>query len=173
MFIQGFDFVKINSQVRHSKGVSFPFSFKEHNFSFRDKTGKRYVVIVEEFEYYVFAVKFCLQDHKNYSDKFNRLTKLNQCSRILTTMGNIMKNIYANNPYASFGFKGSPSLGESENNTKRFKLYSNVIEQLISPVDFEHRSITSISAYLMLNRQNPETDLLNKIEIMFKNNGQL
>jgi len=70
-------------------------------------------------------------------------------------------------PYASFGFLGSNLPGEEKANTKRFKLYSSVISQLISPIGFEHRISLKHSAYLLINRDNHEPELLNKINVMF------
>jgi hypothetical protein len=140
----------------------------EHTYAFRGKTGKRYIVTVEQYDYSIHIIKFCLQERKIYSDRFNQLTHLNECSRVLTTIGEIMKHVLKKNPFASFGFVGTNLPVEEKNNTKRFKLYRRVVSQIISPVAFEHKYSQRHSAYLLLNRNNQEIDLLNKVTVMFE-----
>lgn len=165
MFDTPFDFRKCNFQKR----TLGEYSYIEHVYTFRGKDKKRYIVFVEQYDYNVFAVKFCTHEKKNYTDRFNVLSHRFECNRILSTVGAIMREIITNNPYASFGFIGSPLPSESKNNTKRFKLYSMVVEQLISPILFEHRKSLNNSTYLMLNKDNgaQEPNLLIKIEAMF------
>jgi len=163
MFISSFNYKKLN----HSKKQVGDDTYVEHVYSFRGKTNKRYLAIVEEYNHFVYIVKFCLQERKIYSDRFNHLTNLNEGSRVLTTIGHIMRDIYKQNPYASFGFIGSNLPEEQKENTKRFKLYSKVVSQLVSPVGFEHRKTEKHSAYLLINKDNHEEDLLNKINLMF------
>jgi hypothetical protein len=163
MFVTGYLFSKVNFT---SKKIDDDILI-EHVYAFRGKTSKRYVVIVEEYQYFVFIVKFCLQERKKYSDRFIQLTGLNECSRVLTTIGHIIKEIYNENHYASFGFIGSNLPDEEKENTKRFRLYSKVVSQLIAPVTFEHRLSLKNSAYLLINRDSNEPDLLNKINAMF------
>ena len=109
-----------------------------------------------------------MQEHKSCEHKFTRLTEQNECSRIIATIGKIMLELHSKNPYASFAFVGSPLKNELQKNTKRFRLYSKVVENLISPIAFEHKTSRKHSAYLMLNRLNKEPDLLKKVEDMFK-----
>lgn len=165
MFTSHYQFSKLNHSSPKKIGN---YTIIEHVYSFRGKTNKRYIVIVEEYNHFVFIVKFCLQERKIHPDRFNRLTNLNECSRVLTTIGNIIKDVYTKNPYASFGFIGSNLPEEKKENTKRFKLYSRVVSQVISPVAFEHRQTIKHSAYLLINRDNHESDLLNKIDTMFQ-----
>ncbi len=163
MFATSYPFSKLNFT---SKKIGDD-TLIEHIYAFRGKTKKRYIVIVEEYHYFVHIVKFCLQERKIYSNRFNHLTNLNECSRVLTTIGHIMRDVYKKNPYASFGFIGSNLPDEAKENTKRFRLYSKVVSQVISPIAFEHRLSLKHSAYLLINRDNHEENLLNKINIMF------
>ena len=165
MFLSSFQFNKINS-IKKSIG---DYKFIEHNYSFRGKSNKRYLVIVEEYQYSIFIVKFCLQERKIYSDRFNHLTKLNECSRVFTTIGEIIKKIHNDNPFASFGFIGSNLPGENKINTKRFRIYRKIVTQVISPVHFEHRESPNNSAYLLLNRDSNYPDLFEKAIEMFQN----
>jgi len=164
MFTDSFPFRAINNHPNKAGG----FETIWHNYSFKGKNNKRYIVIAEEFHYSVFAVKFYLQEHKYCEHKFTRLSKQNECSRVITTVGKIMLSITAKNPYASFAFVGSPLKEEAKKNTKRFRLYSKIVANLIAPINFEHKTSRKHSAYLLLNRNNQEPDLLPKIEEMFK-----
>jgi hypothetical protein len=164
MFISSFSFSKINRSLPKKLGQ---FQLIEHVFHFRGNSGKRYIVVVEEYDYSVYIVKFYLQEKKRYPDRFNQLSGLNECSRVLTTVGQIIRHMYNLNPFASFGFIGSCLPGEKRQNTKRYRLYSNIVKQVISPVLFEHRESTEYSAYLLVNRDNQEQHLLEKIELMF------
>jgi hypothetical protein len=164
MFASYYPFSKLNHTAPKIIGED---RIVEHVYSFRGKTNKRYIVIVEEYNHFVYIIKFCLQERKIHPDRFNHLTNLNECSRVLTTIGQIMKEVYLKNPYASFGFIGSNLPNEKKENTKRFKLYSRVVNQVISPVAFEHRQSAKHSAYILINRDNHEKDLLGKIDAMF------
>lgn len=165
MFLSSYPFCKVNHSKPKQIGKD---KLIEYVYSFRGKTNKRYIVIVEEYEHFVFIVKFCTQERKSYSDRFNHLTCLNECSRVLTTIGKIVKEIYEKNPYASFGFIGSNLPAETKDNTKRFRLYAKVINQVISPILFEHKQSKKNSAYILINRENHEPNLLEKIETMFE-----
>lgn len=135
-----------------------------HNYSFKGKSKKRYIVLAEQYDLSVFAVKFYLQEHKFCEHKYRRLSHLNECSRVITTVGNIIKEIISKEPFASFVFIGANSFNESKTETKRFKLYSKVIANLVSPVLFEHHFSIKLSSYFMINRHMDEPDLLKKIE---------
>ncbi|HTN47179.1 MAG TPA: hypothetical protein VL098_12595 [Flavipsychrobacter sp.] len=160
MFTDHFPYRKINFDI--IDGVI------THNFTFFAKSGTRYIVLAEQYDFFVFAVKFYNARHKNCSERFNRLTNKYECSRVITTVGHIMKDIFNNNPFASFAFIGSQLKDEGKSNTKRFRLYSRIIESLVAPLNFEHRPIPQHSAYIALNRHNTEPQLLEKIEQMFQ-----
>lgn len=165
MFDSPFPFTKVTHQKKSLGGDSYI----EHVYTFRNKDNKRYLVFVEQYDWNVFAVKFCTHERKNFTDRFNALSKRNECNRVLSTVGAVMREVIDKNPYASFGFIGSTLPGEAKNNTKRYRLYSRVVEQVISPVLFEHRKSANNSTYLMLNKDNmaQQPDLLVKIEAMF------
>ena len=164
MFDTPFEYKKFNFQKRTIGQLSYI----EHIYKFRGTSNKRYIVFAEQYDYSVYAIKFCTHERKNYTDRFNVLSRYNECNRVLTTVGFIMQDIVKGNPFASFIFIGSHLPGEEESNTKRFRLYTNIVEQLVSPILFEQRKSVNKSACLMLNRDNQETDLLNKIDKMFR-----
>lgn len=140
----------------------------EFNYSFRGASGKRYIVVVELYEFNCYVVKFHLQEHKNYQDKFRQATMLKECSRVITTVVYIMMQILVGNPYANFGFIGSPGMQEDGfNNTKRFRTYTKIMDKKMTAVPFDRHYNNANSSCLFMNRNNDETDLLIKIENMF------
>lgn len=162
MFDKSYDYRFINKQLFTRNEIKL----LSHNYSFRGKR-KRYIVIAEQFDFDVYAVKFYLQEHKNCEHRFRWKTNEYECTRILCTLGKIIAEIYNNNPFASFAFLGSPSMGEGYSDTKRFQLYCKVIANCIGPVHFEHQYSKEHSAYLLLNRDLEEADVLDKIVKMF------
>ena len=63
---------------------------------------------------------------------------------------------------------GANDLLESEDNTKRFRLYKKLMENFFSPLKFQHFQYPNKSAYLLLNRESNNPNLKSDIEIMFK-----
>lgn len=159
-----FKFEKLNHTPPKPIGE---WSLITHNYSFRGNGNKRYLAIAEQYDYSIYVVKFCHYERKNHPDRFTKLTGFNECNRVLTTMGFIMKELYSKNPYASFGFIGTNLPEEAKSNTKRFRLYSTVVTQLVAPVDFIHVQAHKHSAYLLLNKNNEDPGLRENIEKMF------
>lgn len=164
MFNSPFQFTKLN---HGTKAICDTVSIVQHNYCFRGKNNKRYIVHVEEYQYSVFVINFFLADHRNHPDRFNKRTGLRECSRVIATIGHIIIALFKDNPFCSFAFMGANLPGESIQNTKRFRLYSKVVGALISVVEFEHHNSIANSAYLLLNRHHKEPDLLNKVLRVF------
>jgi len=142
----------------------------EHSLTFFDKFNEKYIVRVEEYlEVNVFVVKFYLARHKDKENYYQALTKLNNPSKVINTIIEIMIDFYRKNPTASFGFIGINSENESTANTKRYRLYKKLMENFFPENKFLHYPFTSKSAYLMLNRNNASQEMLEKIEDFFNN----
>ncbi len=144
-------------------------TFREHKYAFRTANNHRYIAIVEEYSFNVFVVKFHLKAHSDSDNKYRILTNAEYAPSIIATCIEIMLDHYNENPYSSFGFVGINSLDEeSKENTKRFRVYRRVMENFFSPVHFTHYVYEKQSAYLMLNKDSSEPDLLEKVEDMFR-----
>lgn len=166
MFLSHFSVREINSGRKKVPGSDD--EMIEYNYSFRGNK-KRYLVIVEEYNYQCFAVKFCLQEHKNYHDRFSRLSNQNECSRVITTIIKIIKDIHDKNPFANFVFIGAQAANEkSYNQTKRFRLYIKILERVITPVFFERRYNPNNSTCIFLSRNNNDKNIPKLIETMFR-----
>ncbi len=128
-----------------------------------------YIVLVEHYSYDVYAVKFYLKANRNSKDRYRLMTNTFEPRRIINTCINIMLAIYAGNPKASFGFVGANGFGESEAETKRYRVYSTMVATYFSDQVFLHKENKKKSAYLLINRQMLEQDptLTDKIEQYF------
>jgi len=165
MFDTHYDFKTIMSRDPR-EGEHFQ---KEHKLTFSCKKNQRYIVNVEEYLHDIYIIKFHLKSHSDSEDKYRILTHFNDAAKIISTCTEIMISFYKNNDKASFGFIGAQFVGdEDQSNTKRFRVYRRVMENLFSPVKFSHYSIPEKSAYLLLNKLNTSVTL-EEIERMFNN----
>lgn len=130
-----------------------------------------YIVLVEQYKYDVFAVKFYPKNWRNSKNKYRLLTKTYEPRRIINTCINIMLSIYDKNKNASFGFVGANRISESIKETKRYKVYSTIIATYFSDQLFYHKENKDKSAYLLINNnslsKNPS--LIRDIEEFFIN----
>jgi len=133
-----------------SKEVENEPFLKEHLYSFKGKNG-RYIVVLQEFQFHFIGIKFYLKAHTDSPNKYNLLTGRNDVQGCVRTCIAIMISRFRNNPKTSYGFIGANLLNESMNNTKRFKIYRQVMENFFSPLHFTHYSLQKESVYLMLN----------------------
>jgi hypothetical protein len=67
-------------------------------------------------------------------------------------------------------FQGANSDGESEKQTKRFRIYSFMMENLFSPTAFDRFSYSNKSVYLLRNRKADPT-MLATIDDVLKHHG--
>ncbi len=138
-----------------------------YNYSFKGKK-KRYCVLIEQYDYQVYAVKYYLAEKKSCSKRYNLLSFQGEATRVITTVAMIIIELANDNPFASFCFVGSRLLTEEKSNTKRFKLYSRILESKVSSVNFEHKHSKKYSSYIMINRHNTDKNFLDKVVAMFK-----
>jgi hypothetical protein len=141
--------------------------FEQQKFTFRCRHNQVYIVNLEKYESDFYVIKFYLKKHKLSPSKYSLLSGLQDMPRVMATCLKIMIDTYTKQPYASFGFIGANSLGEAENDTKRFKIYRRIMESFFSPVNFTHYAYTEKSAYLLLNKKKEQVDLLHSIENLF------
>jgi len=126
---------------------------------------------VEEYAYNVYIIKFYLKSHINSPKRFNLLTKDFDTARKLGTCLQIMLSIYEDDPLASFGFIGAAIIDEEKKentaNTQKYRVYSTIVKNLFSDRLFIHAYNKEKSAYTIINRNNPEPDLIDKVQKMF------
>lgn len=165
MFDQPYEF----SQRTKKKIIEGTLSYEEYLFTFTCCHNHRYIVVVEEYDYFVYVIKYYLKNHRLSKNRFSFKTNTNDASRKMMTCINIMKLFYNKNHFASFGFIGANMIGEPLNDTKRFKFYKKIMSTFFAPIDFQHLQRVDKSAYPLLNRHNTTEKIKDKIAEMFQN----
>ena len=76
------------------------------------------------------------------------------------------------NPEASFGFIGANLIGESEQETKRFRVYKTILTTYFSEAQYFHYQILEKSAYALISRRVIESnpDIIQEISTYFSDN---
>lgn len=142
----------------------------QHRFSFRCKKNQRHFVLLDEFDFDFFGVKFYPAHLEQSTKKYQVLMGNNDAQVKINTCLNIMASLLNKTPTASFGFTGARSEGEDATKpSKRFKLYRRIMQVFFSPVNFAHYELPESNAYFLINRKagDPE-ELLNKITEMIR-----
>jgi hypothetical protein len=78
-----------------------------------------------------------------------------------------MVAIYTNDALASFEFIGAASDGEAEADSKRFRIYDQTMVNFFSPDHFQHAEQRSKRIYAILNRNNGEPGVIERVTPMF------
>jgi len=146
--------------VRYSNRIKpYGAQYTLHILTFRCRFNRQYIINVEQYDHYVFGIKFHLKAHKDSPNKYNLLSGINDSFRVLSSVVRGMKYFEEKFPLASFAFFGAELEGEPTGNTKRFRVYRPIMENFFLYDDFEHRLLLEESFYLMLNMkhrdQNP------------------
>ena len=165
---------------KRTLGEGYPFTYRKgpshkdgplvcvHHYAFRTRKNRRYVVDAEEYQHHTYVLKYYPLSHKSSPDKYRVLTNDGDAFRILTTCTQVFLDICRRDPLASAGFVGEALAGESVANTKRFRVYLQTVSTFIGPNRFIHHPMPAISAYFLECRANPEPDLKETIEQMFR-----
>lgn len=151
----------------HEKTKKGQYHVLEHKLIFSCKKGNQYIVQVEQYPHHLYVIKFYLKQHRLSENKYSLLTNLHDPLQVIGTCIEILIYFYHKNPFASFAFIGANSLNEPVKNTRRFKIYRKIMENSFSPLIFNHSVYEEESAYLLLNKDNAEDNVLEKIEKMF------
>jgi hypothetical protein len=151
----------------------YPFKFVQkkkirislgHNFThiltfYSSKNGLKYVVNIEEYEEELFAIKFYPKCLKRSEFKYNKIINKGDVINVLMTCASVIPYILRENKNASFGFVGSRTINstnnfvESFNENKRYRIYSDLIKQVIGGQTFVHIEYEKISGYLLVNKR--------------------
>lgn len=146
---------------------SYPFSFIQRKYDLDDpdlkfielyhfkseKSKLWYIVRVECYDKDAYAVKFYLKNHRLSPNKYQMLTNTYEPRRIIYSVMNVMLHIFSQNRQASFAFIGANSEGESESETKRYRVYCRIVANLLGNKEFEHYENKSKSAYALISRR--------------------
>lgn len=159
MFDKGYNYRKVQVDKPTSRDVFLT----KHIFVFISDNHKKYIVWLEEYKHNMFIVKFHLKCHNKSDDRYNRMTKFNDVSKVLRTCIDIMVEIYRANPYSSFGFAGANMIDEELPENKRYRVYRAIMKRFFSTKYFWHNQKVYKNLYFLINKNNSESDLEQKI----------
>ncbi len=159
MFEKGYKYRKV--QVNKAKNEDV--FLTKHIFVFISDNHRKYIVEVEEYEHLMFVLKFHLKCHNKADDKYSRMTKFNDVTKVLRTCIDIMIAMYKDNPYSSFGFMGANMIDEEIPANKRYRVYSAIMQRFFSPKRFWHNQNVNKNLYFLINKDNATPDLEQKI----------
>ncbi len=136
------------------------------------KTHRWYIARVEEHPYHFYGIKFHLKSDAHNPNKYNRLTGLSEVRPLIKTCIAILLEIAQHEPESSFGFIGANLIGESNCETKRFRVYRRVLTSYFSEDVFLHYQIVQQSAYAMVRKSAllHTPDLIDKLNAYFSDN---
>ena len=136
------------------------------------KTNRWYIVRVEQYPNEFYGIKFYLKADSRSPHKYNRLTGLNEPRPIINTCIAILMEIAKQNPNSSFGFIGANIIGESEHETKRFRVYRRVLTTYFSEKHYLHFQIIEKSAYALIRKSTIENNpnIIEEISTYFSDN---
>ena len=136
MFDSGYKFDLVSKTT-----VSKKLFLRQRIYNFRSLF-RRYLAVVEECELNVFIVKFFPVSHKLSDKKYNVIFNDYDAPRVIRTCINIMLDILAEKPLASFGFIGANTISngesEGETNTQRFRIYTKLMLNFFAKTAFSH-----------------------------------
>lgn len=146
-------------------------------FSFLSFTNKlKYVVHVEEYDEQLCAIKFYPKCLRKSAFKYNKIINKGDVINVLMSVASVIPHLLRENTKFSFGFVGSRSVNTMNNYTehfianKRYRIYSELIKQVIGDRTFVHIEYEQISGYLLLNKAAGDIDdKENKIKKMLNN----
>jgi len=128
-----------------------------------------YLIEVEKYPCQIYVFKFYRRIHKKNKQRFNLMSNEGKCSRIVGTCFSIFLTIYEKNPLASFGFLGAHTIDEKKNivepknETKRFVVYRQAVQNYFGIETFTHFSDNDTSIYLAVSNKNKDVfDIANK-----------
>lgn len=148
-----------------------------HRYVFRTRLNRTYFVDVEQYKHDIFIIKFYLKNHRGSDKKFNLTTREsdgkggimydNDGWRIISTCLQIMLELRRKYPLLSGGFIGAHLEGEGKCNTKRFKVWSQVVQTFFDPDHYVHYQNLEYSTYFIQCKDSPEPNLVEVAADMF------
>lgn len=116
------------------------------------KSYQWYWAWVEVYEKNFYAIKFHLKTHRDSPNKYSLLTGLNEARPVINTCVAIMLEIANRDNRSSFGFIGANMVGETEVNTKRFRVYKKFMATYFSEALFIHLFNVKKSSYVLIRK---------------------
>lgn len=123
----------------------------EHDFTFKNKYGLKYIVSGHQYDHNFYAIKFHLKKHSGQKNRFRILIKQNDAIKILNTVVSVMVRLRNENTSASFGLLECLVL----------------MKTLMVQNDLKLMAGSQKSTYLIIDKRNNPEILVAKIEEIF------
>lgn len=150
MYQQGYDFIHLKNDYTESDDKLIRIRY----YRFRsEKSHLFYIVRIEEYKEHVYGVKFYLKSMQDSPRKYSFMTNTYEPRTIVFTIFRILMQILQEDKQASFMFIGNADEGGTHVNTRRYRLYCNLVENCISDTYFQHIRNDRHSLYLLVNRE--------------------
>lgn len=146
----------------------YPFIFQMNDRSYSDelleytlqyrfkstKSNHTYIVRVERYVEHVYCVKFFDKANMLSRNKYSLRTATFEPRKIVSTVLNVMLDVYAHDRKASFFFIGAEDEKDiAGKSTRRFNFYADFVLSVISSKLFWHFRVDPLSLYLLINKQ--------------------
>jgi len=166
MFESGYNFTLLISSIERDE---YPLIAKRL-YKFKTLANRVYHVHIHEYEHRVFVLKFHLKIDESDRLRFNKTLNDFDTGRVLRTVIDISLSILKEEPFASFAFVGIFKVSSEDyklyresretHATQRFRIYKTIAENLLGTETFIHSMEPRISAYLLINKKNINSESL-------------
>lgn len=128
----------------------------EYTMQYRFKSTKSnhtYIVRVEKYIEHTYCVKFFDKANMLSDNKYSIRTATFEPRKIVSTVLNVMLDVYKHDNKASFFFIGAEDEKDVHGKaTRRFNFYADFVLSVISDRVFLHYRIDPLSLYILINR---------------------
>lgn len=132
----------------------------EYTMQYRFKSSKSnhtYIIRIERYVEHTYCVKFFDKANMLSNDKYSLRTATFEPRKVVSTVLNVMLDVYKQDQEASFFFIGAEdekdTLGKA---TRRFNFYADFVLSVISDKHFIHYRNDLLSLYILVNRLSVE-----------------
>ena len=145
----------------------YPFIFQMNDYSYSDnmleyvmqyrfrsaKSNHTYIVRVEKYVEHTYCVKFFDKANMLSKNKFSLRSSTFEPRKIVSTVLNVMLEVYRQDNKASFFFIGAEDEKDVPGrSTRRFNFYADFVLSVISNRLFEHYRNDILSLYILVNK---------------------
>ncbi len=159
MFESGYPYRKINTQLP----VNEEPLVRKFNYSFKTEKNRRYLVLIHEYKYKVFVLKFHDASHKGRPNRYNLVVNDFNCTKVLRTVIDIALKLLNEEQMASFAFVGVTKEKKEkkfQTNSQRLRIYKLLSENVLGVETFLHGLESQSNCYLLVNKRNENPEEL-------------
>lgn len=130
------------------------------------KSNHTYIVRVERYREHIYCIKFYDKANALSRNKYSLRTATFEPRKIVSSVLNIMLDVYEHDRQASFFFVGAEDEKDvAGKSTRRFNFYADFVLSVISDKFFWHFRVDALSLYVLVNKESVDDaeSLVNRI----------